>query len=1153
MQKTLRLLLLSFLIIARAAGYSQAASAYFIENKGQWDKEVRFRAAIPGGFLFLKDNSLLYVLYDGAKISTLHGKGHDGIPAVREDINAPGIRAHGVEVLFGNTVGNVTYKPVRESKGSFNYFLGNHAQTWAAGVKGYEEVVYENIYPNINLRVYLNQAKLKYEFIVKPGADASQISLQYKGAEKVSLNELGQIVIKTSVGEFKEAQPYSFQSSANARTVEVASTFRLNSENIAHFDLPNGYNRSLPLTIDPELIFSTYSGSVSDNWGHTATYDGDGNLYSGGTVFGTDFPATTGAFQVKFEGLVDVSIMKFNPDGSDLLYATFLGGDNTDVPASLIVNSKNELLILGTTSSKDFPIRTNAFQKTFGGGARVTPISGLELINGGDLFISKLNADGSQLTGSTFVGGNGNDGVSMTDIVTIRNYGDSFRGEVGIDQNDQVYVVSSTNSTNFPLKNPSQNKLGGGQDAVVLRLSAGLDQLLWATYLGGDKWDAAYSLKVSGNGEVYVAGISQSSNLPTKTGVYQAALKGAEDGFVARFANDQLSALTYLGTDKEDGAYLLDLDQAGLVYVYGLTMGSYPVSQGVYQNAKSSQFVHALNATLSQTVFSTVIGSGRGTPDISPTAFLVSECGNIYLAGWGGNVNSSTGNSGASSTAGLAVTDDAIQPTTNGNNFYIAILEEGAKSLLYATFFGSLSRDPRLQGDHVDGGTSRFDKNGMIYHATCACGGSHFPTTPQAWSQTNSSENCNNAAFKIDIDRLKADFDVYSGQTKDVLKGCAPLDLTFVNTSEGGVDYIWEVNGATISREEGQSEYSFTKPGEYTVTLTAYNRLSCKRMDVAEKKILIETLATKVTGDTTVCENTAVKLSASGGSQYKWSPAAGLDNANTATPVATVKESVEYTVEISNAAGCKVTEQVKLAVEKKTDFVDMPDTEVCQGATVTLTVSGNAPQYKWHATTGLEETIGKSVTVKPTKTTTYIIEGLYEDGCRPLREITVKVDDSYAPDFDVVQSGGACNEPFSYSFTNKTPGAQRYEWNLGSGNPMNDPDVKNYIYELPGEYTITLTAYNAAGCSLTASKKISAEPAFILSNVITPNGDGKNDSFIVPVASSSLEVFNRWGKSIFKSADYKNDWGKDIANGTYLYVVDTPQGNHCKGWVEVLE
>nr|WP_295935100.1 gliding motility-associated C-terminal domain-containing protein [uncultured Dyadobacter sp.] len=1152
MQKTLRLILVSLLVIVHFAGHTWASGSYFIENRGQWNKDVLFRASIPGGFLFLKKHSLVYVRYDGSKVSELHGKHESPSNAARETPGLPGIPAHGVEVVFQNASAEVRQKAVKPGKTRFSYFLGSTPETWTADVSGYEEVVYENIYPNTDLRIYLSQLKLKYEFILRPGADPSRISLHYDGADAVSLNESGQIVIKTSVGDIKEAQPYSFQQS-NARTTEVASAFELSADHTARFVLPAGYDRSKPLIIDPELIFSTYSGSTADNWGHTATYDNEGNLYSGGTVFGTNFPATTGAFQVKFEGLVDVAIMKFTPDGSDLVYATFLGGNNTDVPTSLIVNSQKELLILGTTSSPNFPIRTNAFQTKFAGGTRTTPISGLELVNGSDLFVSKLSADGKQLSASTFVGGSGNDGVSVTDAVVIRNYGDSFRGEIGVDASDRVYIVSSTYSGNFPLKNPSQSKLAGGQDGIVSRFSPGLNELQWSTYVGGDKWDAAYSLKLSGNGDIYIAGISQSATLASKAGVYQQGLKGVEDGFVARFVNDQLAALTYLGTDKEDGAYLLDIDQANQVYVYGLTTGTYPVSQGVYQNAKSGQYVHALDATLSKTIFSTTIGSGRGTPDISPTAFLVSECGNIYLAGWGGNVNSGTDNNAASSTLNLPVTDDAVQHATNGNNFYIAILEQGAKSLLYATYFGSLNRDTRLQGDHVDGGTSRFDKNGTIYHATCACGGSNFPATPQAWSTTNNSDNCNNAAFKVDIDRLKADFDVYSGKTKDVLKGCAPLALTFMNTSEGGVDYIWEVSGKTISREEDQSEYTFTTPGEYVVTLKAYNRLSCKRMDVMEKKIVVETLQTRVTGDTTVCENSAVKLMASGGTQYKWSPASGLDNATSATPVATVKETTEYTVEISNATGCKVTEQVKLAVEKKADFVDMPDTEVCQGATVTLTISGNAPQYKWHATTGLQETMGKSVTVKPTQTTTYLIEGLYEDGCRPLREITVKVDQSYAPDFEVVQSGGACNEPFSYSMTSRGGKAQRYEWNMGTGSPTTDPEVKNYIYEVPGEYTVTLTAYNAAGCSLIASKKISAEPAFILSNVITPNGDGKNDFFIVPVTPSSLEVFNRWGKSIFKATNYNNNWGKGISNGTYFYVVDTPQGNHCKGWVEVLE
>ena len=1152
MLKNLRLVLVIFIFFFLSNARSLAGSMSFIQNRGQWTADILFRAEIPGGFLFLKNHSLVYVLYDSHEISARHAKGHAISVASRQvPMSQMSISAHGVEVKFHNAAPTVKHTPKHETQTDFNYFIGNDENKWAGGVKGYEEVIYENLYPGINLRIYLSQLKLKYEFIVQPQADPAQISMIYDGAEQISLNETGQIVVKTSVGSFKEAEPYSFQN-VNARTSEVASKFLIEKDHSVRFVLPKGYDKTAPLTIDPELIFSTYSGSTADNWGHTATYDAAGNLYSGGTVFGLNFPATTGAFQVKFEGLVDVALMKFSPDGSQLLYATFLGGSSTEVPSSLIVNSKNELLILGTTSSANFPVRSNAFQTKFAGGSRVVPISGLDLPNGSDIFISKLSADGKQLAASTFVGGSGNDGVSNSDVLVLKNYGDCFRGEIGLDKEENVLIVSSTNSANFPLKNPAQDKMAGVQDAVVVKMNAGLNNLLWSTYLGGDQWDAAYSIKIASAGDIYIAGISKSASLPAHAAAFQPKAMGSEEAFVARFSNDKLAGLTYLGTEKEDAAYLLDLDQNNNVYVYGLTNGEYLVSAGVYNNAKSGQFVHALDAGLSKTVFSTVIGSGRGTPDISPTAFLVSECGNIYIAGWGGNVNSSTSNNLASSTFAMKVTEDAIQSTTNGNNFYFAILEEGAKSLLYGTFFGSLGRDPNIQGDHVDGGTSRFDKNGTIYHATCACGGSHFPVTPQAWSKTNNSENCNNAAFKIDINRLKANFDVYSGTTKDVTKGCAPLALSFLNTSEGGVDYIWEVSGNTISREEDRSEFVFTRPGEYVVTLKAYNRLSCKRVDVAQKTIVVETLNAKVLNDTTVCENTSVKLFASGGEKYKWTPANDLDNAAIATPTVTVKETTEFNVEISNATGCKVNKEVRIAVAKKTDFVDMPDTEVCEGASIVLTVSGDATQYRWLPVGGLNETIGKSVTVKPQQTTTYTVEGIYADGCRPLREITVKVDRTHAPDFDIVASGGSCNEPFSYSMANKTAIAQRFEWNMGTGNTIPEQHIDDYVYDTPGEYTVTLTSYNAAGCGLSISKKVTASPPFTLSNVITPNEDGKNDLFIVPVSPSSIEIFNRWGKSIFKAADYKNNWGKDISNGTYFYVVETPQGSQCKGWVEVL-
>lgn len=1150
MKKNLLLFLSTLLTLAHS---SWAGGMYFVQNKGQWDSDILFRTEVPGGFLFLKKQSLLYVFYDAAKVSSLHV--HDkqsGSKSSSKPIkDIENLDAHGVEVLFKNASPNVKLSSLKAIPTSFNYFVGNDPDKWAHDVQAYSEIVYEGIYEGIDMRMYMHGTSLKYEFIVQPRANSAAIQLKYEGAKSLVLNDKGQVLVETPLGSFKESVPYSFQPVNNGNK-EVESKFELSSDNILRFSLPKGYDKNQKLVIDPELVFSTYSGSTSDNWGHTATYDDEGNLYSGGTVFGSSFPITRGAYQVKFQGLVDVGILKFSPDGSNLLYATFLGGSYRDIPTSLIVNKNKELVILGTTSSKDFPLTGTAFQKVFGGGTNILPISGLELENGSDIFLSKLSANGQQLTASTYLGGSGNDGVSTEANVKVKNYGDAFRGEVVVDQNENIIIVSSTNSKNFPLKNAEQNSLAGRQDGVVAMFSSNLSQLLWSTYVGGDGYDALFSVKVNEQGGIYTTGITQSTNLPFPSNAYQPKLKGAEDGFVVKFVNQKVASGTYLGTDKEDGAYLVDLDKAGNVYVLGLSYGIYPVSNGVYSHPKSNQFIHSLTQDLTQSNFSTVIGSGRGTPDISPTAFLVNECGNIYIAGWGGNVNTQEHHNDLSSTNGLVVTPDAMQKETNGSNFYIAILEEGAKSLLYATFFGGLDRSGRNAGDHVDGGTSRFDKNGVIYHATCACGGSFFPTTPGVWSVTNKSENCNNAAFKIDIDRLKADFDVYQGTKKGVTGGCAPLKLTFENMSEGGIEYLWDVNGQTISRTDEGGDYTFTQPGEYMVTLKAYNRLSCKRVDIAQKKIVISTLDVATMPDTSVCENTSLKLWAKGGTSYKWTPATGLDNPSSANPTVVVQKSDVYSVEISNGE-CKVTRQVKVNVGEKTDFVAMPDEEVCLGESKVLTVTGKAEKYKWLAAPGLPETYGNSVTVKPEETTIYQIEGIYEDGCRPLREIKLTVDKSYTPNFEVIKLAESCDEPVRYTMKNTTTRAARQEWNLGVGNTIDQQSIENYEFETPGEYTISLTTFNAAGCSLTSTQKITVEPKFELTNVITPNGDGKNDTFVVPVSNSKLEVFNRWGKSVFNANNYSDNWGKGVAPGTYFYVVETPNGKRCKGWIEVLK
>lgn len=1204
----------------------RAEGLRFVENKGQWPREYLYRAELPGGYLFLKKQSFVYVLYDARRVSALHTQSLTSTDPDRYQIGA-----HGVEVHFEGSLSGTQLRTKHQHATQFAYFLGNDPTQWAGGVSAFGEVVYQDLYPGIDLRVYAFEQTIKYEFIVKPQADASQIRLRYEGADKLELTSKEQVVVETTVGAFREAKPYSFQEIQD-RTHEVATKYVVEGNRVL-FQLPNDYQHGHTLTIDPELVFSTYSGSLADNWGHTATYDADGHLYTGGTVFGSNFPVRIGAYKVDFGGVVDAGLMKFSPDGRQLLYATFLGGSSTDIPNSLIVNNKGELVVFGSTSSTNFVTTEGAFQPRFGGGASVEPISGFPMVNGSDIFVAILSANGSQLVASTLLGGRGNDGLSSVNNVVIRNYGDSFRGEVVVDNDDNVWIVAATNSEDFPLNNSIQPRLRGRQDAVLVRFSPDLKQLLWSTFFGGNALDVAYSLKLAGDGSVYITGMTQSDDLAVHTGALKTTLGGTEDAFIAHFANDQLRHLTYLGTNEPDGAYLLDLDPSGNVHVVGLTRGTYPTTAGVYKTDRSGQFIHALDPTLSTTIFSTTIGSGRGIPDISPTAFLVNECGNIYLSGWGGIVNVRTQFNLSSNTSNLPVTTDAIQRTTNGNNFYIAILEAGAKSLLYATYFGSVSPGGNVEdrGDHVDGGTSRFDKNGVIYHATCACGGTRFPTTPQAWSRTNNSDNCNNAAFKIDIDLLRASFDVYEGTRKDVTTGCVPLKLTFENTSEGGVDYIWEVNGNGFSRDQDRSELTFDKAGEYTIRLRAFNRLTCKREDVATRTIRVFAPEVSALGDTTVCSGVPVGLTAKGGNSYEWSPAVGLSDPQSATPVAIASETTRYTVRISDAAtgcissrtvvvtiddnkpdfvvsqdttvcagqqvqlsaegeatikwilpgdtasdsatvtirpqqtatytvealyadGCRPRKQVTVTVDDfKPDFTVSPDQSVCKEQTVSLQASGGALTYQWAAHPSLSDTTGASVSATPTTTTSYQVTALYEDGCKPTKVVTLSVDTSFLPDFEVVRVGDKCDEASTYAFLNTNPNASRYEWNTGNGATMfSTRDVEDVVYASAGTYSITLTAYNAAGCALSTTKSLAAAAPVIVPNVITPNGDGKNDFFVIPLSGATLDVFDRWGKRLIRQENYQNDWGMGVQNGTYFYELTTAEGNRCKGWVQVL-
>lgn len=1152
------LLLLSILINFKSL--ANISPVKFIENKGQWDKEIKFMAQIPGGVLQIRQQGLHYIFVDNNALYEMkHSRQTDEIKP---------LKAHGLTVFFEDSNPKFTVFANNSMAETQNYFYGNDPNNWATDVKAYGEIWLKNIYQGIDLRLYSTENTLKYEFIVAPNVSTEQIKMRYEGADEILL-ENGNLNIKTSLANIIEMKPYSFSEtvvSASSRQgfSEVESNFKIN-KNIVTFSFPNDYNHNKTLTIDPKLIFSTYSGSTADNWGHTATYDSDGNLYAGGSTLsgGTgSFPATTGAYQLKNGGYWDVAILKFSSDGSKLLYSTYLGGLNADIPHSLIVNSKGELLIFGTTSSLDFPTTTNAFDRTFNGGSVINPTSGQRFSQGSDIFVAKLSADGSKLLASTYLGGSGTDGINRG----VLNYGDEFRGEIVIDEQDNVYIASVTDSPDFPIIGGFNVSRNGSSDAIICNLNPDLSKILWSAIVGGNGYDAAFSLKVGKTGNVYICGATNSDNLPFSQ-TLQTKINGGMDGFVMKFTRDITKSFTptsyngtYLGTQSLDLAQLMDIDQDENVYIYGLTFGTYSIQNAAYSNPKSGQFIHSIDKTLSKTNFSTTIGTGKGSPDIVPTAFLVNQCGNIYISGWGGKVNESVTNAPPVNTKGMPVTSDAFRSTTDGNNFYLALLEKDSKSLLYATFFGGDNSSPNAAGDHVDGGTCRFDKQGFIYHSACSCNRSGsqsvFTTTPNAWSKTNPSPNCNNAAFKFDIDNLKVQFDASDGTKKsassssDTLIGCLPFKVNFQDTSEGAKTISWNIGGEKNSTV-GTEEFNFTKAGIYTVTLKGVNLLSCKREESVKKIIKVLPADFKLSPETVSgCEGKTVQLLAEGGIKYTWSPAAGLNASNVPNPTITITKSTSYSVEIVNQYGCKTTKIVAVKLEEAPLKV-ISDTLVCLNASIQLFVSGGT-QYLWKGNVGLSDSTLAKPTVIISKPATFTVSVMDEKtGCKAQRTINVGIDESFKPDF-AFQFVEECGKPTFVTLQNNTKNATKYVWLTGRGDSLTTQNPEPFTYKQAGTYIITLKSYKG-DCLIIESKQVEVENPATPPNVITPNGDGKNDFFVVGVKLQSLEIQNRWGQSMLKTIDYKNDWGKDIPVGTYYYFLKTLKGAECKGWIEVID
>ncbi|MBX2984374.1 MAG: gliding motility-associated C-terminal domain-containing protein [Bacteroidia bacterium] len=767
MQNVVRIFTLFLIILANLYCNTARAQEGFVRNEGQWDGDFEMKAVIKSGFLFLEKQGMTWILYNS-----------DSLHKVQHDRHARTILP--VQVIKSkllNSNPNPVIETTEASEAYFNYYLSNNRNQWRSGLRAYKQVLYKEVYPHIDLQILHNDFGIKYNFIVKTGGNPEQIRIQYEGADKLELTENG-FEIKTGLGNMTEFPPYVYQE-INAEKVSVPAEFTLDG-NVLGFKFGKRFNRRHKLIIDPILVFSTYSGSDADNFGFTATYDLAGNGYAGGTVYNFNFtndkgfPVSAGAYQLVYNGGVDENpggngsfaypardcgIHKYSKDGSQLLFGTFLGGSSNEQPHSMIVNSMDQLIVLGSTRSRDFPMTQNLLSYD----PLVNPVTTY------NIFVTIFNPNGTALIASALVGGIGDDGINgdlthnaVGDLPLLANYADDFRGEVIVDETDNVYIASSTTSIDFPLVKPFISSYYNPQSGVAIKLNPTLSTILWSSYVGTGKigqfnnFDAAFGIALGTDNDVFITGGTNNGAFLNGLGGYRSSMPNDKpDGYLIRVnrTSGALIAGTLIGTDEYDQSYMVKTDKEGYPYVFGQTMGKFPVTGNVFRNDGASQFVVKFEKDLKSIIFSTTIGSGRSNRDIAPTAFLIDDCGKIYVSGWGGKVNSLYG-FGTGNTSLMPVSNDAFQKATDGSDFWLAVFSKDMKELIYGTYIGGKSSPMVNAYEHVDGGTSRFDARGVIYHSVCAgCGGnSMFPTTTGAFSEVNKSSNCNNALFKFDMD-----------------------------------------------------------------------------------------------------------------------------------------------------------------------------------------------------------------------------------------------------------------------------------------------------------------------------------------------------------------------------------------------------------------
>jgi hypothetical protein len=485
--------------------------------------------------------------------------------------------------------------------GKVSYLRGNDPAKWQTGLPTYEGITYASLYPGIDLRYDGTHRQLKGTYLLAPGADPAQIRWRYDGAQSVNLSNSGNLEISlnnsalsTQHSKLTESAPVAWQEISGEKRA-VQARYAVATDGSIGFVL-GSYDPSQPLTIDPTLTYSSYLGGSFDDNALDIAVDSEGNVY------------ITGATQSDPFALGDLFVTKINAEGTAILYTANFIGNDYDVGYGIAVDGEGNAYVAGESYSTNFPT-VNAFQP--------------EHVYANDAILVKLNPEGTAPVYSTYIGGLGGDQAWA----------------IAVDEAGSAYITGVSGSTDYPLANPFQGERLGTRDVIVTKFSPDGQSLVFSTYLGGTSpydVEVGYGIAVDSAGSAYVTGYTDVPDFPLHNPV-QANNRGFDDTFITKFApsGSSLAYSTYLGGDKNDIAYDLDLDRDGNAYVVGYTTSTnFPVANP-YQPAKSGYddvFVTKINLAGSAWLYSTYLG-GIGPDGQYQTSIEVVADGSILVAG----------------------------------------------------------------------------------------------------------------------------------------------------------------------------------------------------------------------------------------------------------------------------------------------------------------------------------------------------------------------------------------------------------------------------------------------------------------------------------------------------------------------------------------